>query len=128
MPEKGARLAPTVTAVGGLFILAGALRLWVGDASLARVFPLGSLAYLGGVLLGILTVAVGLLMATLSGGRHALGAVALGAAAASIPLAFGGFVVGFALVAVGGASALSPRRAGDPAAGAPTPGRAPPWS
>jgi hypothetical protein len=100
-------LAAVVTVVGGAFILAGGLVLWAVGTVLSHLFGLASPLFLGGVILGLLTVAVGGLMAFLPRARRLLGAVALACAVASIPLAFGGFVVGFVLAAVGGAIALS---------------------
>jgi len=122
-------LAAVLTMLGGAFVLAGGLVLWLLGTVLAHVLGLWSPWFLGGVVLGFLTVAVGGLMGVVSRARRPLGAVALACAVASIPLAFGGLVVGFLLTAIGGAIAISrpPRRVVVVQA-SPSSGPSPPWT
>lgn len=96
-------LAAVLTVVGGAFVLAGGLVLWVLGTVLAHVVGLSSPWFLGGVVLGVLTVGTGAAMWLVPRARRVLGWLALGCAVASIPLAFGGLVVGFVLTAIGGA-------------------------
>lgn len=122
-------LAAVLTIVGGAFVLTGGLVLWVLGTVLAHVFGLSSLWFLGGVVLGVVTMLVGGLLWWVPAGRRVLGAVALACAVASIPLAFGGLVVGFVLTAVGGAAAMArpPRRVIVVTTASPQ-GPAPPWT
>ncbi|HYA10391.1 MAG TPA: DUF6114 domain-containing protein [Thermoplasmata archaeon] len=122
-------LAAVLTVVGGAFVLAGGLVLWVIGTVLAHEFGLSSPLFVGGVVLGLLTMALGGLMGLVPRARRLLGALALACAVASIPLAFGGFVVGFVLTAIGGAIAVArpPRRVVVVTAGSPS-GPSPPWT
>jgi len=122
-------LAAALTIVGGAFILTGGLILWILGTVLAHVVGLSSPLFLGGIVLGLVAVAVGGLMWVVPGARRVLGAVALACAAASIPLAFGGLVVGFVLTAVGGAIAVArPRRRVVVVTTASSSGPSPPWT
>ncbi len=122
-------LASILTMVGGAFVLAGGLVLWVIGTVLAHVFGLSSPLFLAGVVLGLVTVIAGGAMALVPRARRPLGALALGLAVASIPLAFGGFVVGFVLTAIGGAIALArPRRRIVIVTAPSSAGPAPPWT
>lgn len=127
--ERPPLLAAVLTMVGGAFVLAGGLVLWVLGTVLAHVLGLWSPLFLGGVALGLLTIAVGGLMGVLARARRPLGALALACAIASIPLAFGGLVVGFVLTAIGAAIAISrpPRRVVVVRA-SPSSGPSPPWT
>ena len=128
--EPVAALAAVLTIAGGVFVLTGGLLLWLVGTILAHLLGLSSLLFLGGVLLGVVTIVVGALIWLLPRAHRVLGAVALACAAASIPLAFGGLVLGFVLTAVGGAIAFARLRRtvvvveGRPVA----PGRSPPWT
>lgn len=123
-------LFPTVlTIAGGLGVLAGGLLLWSGAGPFVPVLGLSRAWFLGGAALGILTVVVGALLALVPAYRRPLGAVALACAVASIPLAYGGLVVGFVLTAIGGAAATTRPQRPRAAVPGPTPtGRAPPWT
>ena len=122
-------LAAVLTIVGGAFILAGGLVLWVLGTVLAHVFGLSSPLFLGGVVVGTVTILAGGLLWLVPAGRRVLGAVVLACAVASIPLAFGGLVLGFVLAAVGGAIAVArpPRRVVVVATSHPA-GPSPPWT
>jgi hypothetical protein len=127
--ERPPVLAAILTIVGGVFVLSGGLVLWVIGTVLAHLFGLSSPLFLGGVLLGVVTIGSGGGMWLLPRARRVLGAVALACAVASIPLAFGGFVVGFVLTAVGGAIALArPRRRVVVVTTSTTSGPSPPWT
>lgn len=127
--ERPPVLAAVLTIVGGAFILSGGLVLWLLGTVLAHAFGLASPLFLGGVVLGIVTVLAGGLLWLVPAGRRALGAVVLACAVASLPLAFGGFVLGFVLTAVGGAIAVArpPRRVVVVTGSHPT-GPSPPWT
>lgn len=131
MPEDGvdgARpvLAGALTVVGGAAITAGALAVGVAGSPLARVFGLPLSLYPIGLALGISSLAAGALVLAVPRARRPLGVLAIGCAFASLPFAFGGFVLGFGLTAVGGAIAAS-RRGGPTSPTAPS-GRSPPWT
>jgi hypothetical protein len=121
-------LAGIVTVVGGAFTLAGGLVLWVVGTVLAHVFGLSSPLFLGGVIVGVLTIGAGAGMWLAPKARRALGVLALACAVASIPLAFGGFVVGFLLTAIGGALALARLRPPVVVVRSSSPGSSPPWT
>ena len=122
-------LAAVLTTVGGGFLLAGGLALWLVGSILSRLFGLSSPLFLAGAVVGMVAILTGVLMAFVGRGRRILGAIGLGCAVASIPLAFGGFVVGFVLVAVGGAIALArPRRSVVVVSASSPSGRPPPWT
>jgi len=122
-------LAALLTMVGGAFVLAGGLVLWVVGTVLAHVFGLSSPVFLGGVVVGVVALLVGGLLWLVPSARRALGAVALACAVASIPLAFGGFVLGFVLTAVGGAIAVArPPRTVVVVTASHPPGPSPPWT
>jgi hypothetical protein len=100
-------LAAILTLLGGGFILGGGVVLWTLGTGLALVFGLSRSWYFGGFLVGLMVVALAGLMWLAPGTRRVSGAAAIACAAASVPLAFGGFVVGFALTAIGGAIAVA---------------------
>jgi hypothetical protein len=118
-----------LTIAGGALVSAAGAYLWRTGAVPNGVFVLPEAAFLAGTGVGVAIVVVGMMMGAFPRLLRPLGGVALAGAAASLPLAFGGFVVGFVLVAIGGGIAASPR---PPVAivtpAAPVPGRAPPWT
>lgn len=128
MAGAGSVLAAVLTVVGGAFILAGGLLLWVVGTVLAHLVGLSSPLFVGGVIVGLVTIVVGGLMPFLPRAGKLLGAVALACAVASIPLAFGGFVVGFVLAVIGGAVAYTRARPEVVVSNAPASGRSPPWT
>jgi len=122
-------LAAVLTAVGGVFVLVGGLLLWRAGTVLVTVFGLPRPWFVGGVVLGLLTIATGVLLRVANRGRRVLGAFAIAFAVASIPLAFGGLVLGFGLTAVGGAMAAArPAREGMVRTSPVPSGRPPPWT
>jgi hypothetical protein len=120
-------LAAALTIVGGLFIMAGGVLLWLVGGLLAHLYPWASVVFLGGVFAGAIAVGSGGAMLAIPRARRAFGVLALLCAGASIPLAFGGFVIGFVLTAAGGAIAAARLRRVVVVTGTST-GRAPPWS
>jgi uncharacterized protein DUF6114 len=117
-----------VTCVGGAFITLGGLVLAVFGTVLAQVFGFGSAVFLIGLVIGLLTVGVGILLWLLPRAKTALGVAAILFAALSIPFAFGGFVVGFLLTLIGGTMAVVARPMPRVSATAVPPGAAPPWT
>lgn len=127
--DRPSLLAGILTVVGGGFVLAGGLVLWALGTVLSHLFGFSSPVFLGGVVVGLVAIGVGALMGVIGRGRRVLGAIALGCAVASLPLAFGGFVVGFLLTAIGGAIALArPRRPTVVVTTASAPGPSPPFT
>jgi hypothetical protein len=121
-------LASVLTVVGGAFIFAGGLVLWIVGTVLAHVFGLASPLFVVGVVLGAVTIAAGGLMALVPRAVRPLGAIALACAVGSIPFAFGGLVVGFVLTAVGGAIAVARPRRQVVVVHASSSGPSPPWT
>ncbi len=121
-------LAAVLTVLGGAFIAAGGLVLWALGTVLATVFHFSSPVFLLGLLDGLVTVVAGGLMLTVPAARRLFGGVAMACAVASIPFAFGGFVVGFGLTAVGGAIATARPLARTVVTTFPGMGRPPPWT
>ena len=122
-------MAGVLALVGGGLIVVGALVLWRTATALNPVLGLPAPWYLAGAAAGLLSGLLG--GATLVAARHrrSLGAGLLACAAASLPLAYGGLVVGFLLVAIaGGIAAAAPPR---PVPGVPpgtSAGPSPPWT
>ena len=102
-------VAGVLTIVGGFFILAGGFFFALVGAVLA-IFGLGSGLFLVGLLVGLATVVVGLLMVALPSGHTAWGILGIVLAIVSIPVALGGFLLGFLLTLVGGILAVKWRR------------------
>ncbi len=126
--EPRALLAAAMTGVGGALITTGGLVLWLIGTVLAHVFHFSSAVFVVGVLVGLLAMACGGAIALVPRARRLLGAVALACAVISIPFAFGGFLLGFALTAAGGALAIVQPRFPVAGAGSPPWGRPPPWT
>ncbi len=120
-------LSGGLTIVGGAFIAAGGFVLWAIGTILAHVFGFSSPLFLIGLVVGLIAAVAGALMLAVPRLSHVLGAVAIACAILSIPFAFGGFVFGFVLTAVGGAMALARHRIYVIAA-APGQGPSPPWT
>jgi Family of unknown function (DUF6114) len=120
-------VAAGFTILGGAFIAAGGFVLWAIGTILAHVVGLSSPLFLVGLLVGLVTIVAGVLMLAVPRAARGMGAVALACAVASIPFAFGGFVLGFVLTSVGGALALArPRRV--VVVTGPAQGPSPPWT
>ena len=66
--------------------------------------------FLLGLLVGFLTLIVGFLMLAVPSGHTVWGVLAIVLALVSIPVAFGGFVLGFLLTFIGGILALTWKR------------------
>lgn len=101
--------AAVLTFIGGLFILAGGLIFALIGAFFA-VFGLVSGIFLLGLLVGLLTLVMGVLMIALPSGHAVWGLIAIVLALVSIPVALGGFILGFVLTLVGGILAVTWRR------------------
>ncbi|MGP8078785.1 MAG: DUF6114 domain-containing protein [Thermoplasmata archaeon] len=97
--------AGVLTVIGGFFILVGGLFV----AALGVVFAIFGLVsgfFLIGLLVGALTLIVGLLMLAVPSGHVVWGVLAIGLAVASVPFALGGLILGFLLTLIGGILAL----------------------
>lgn len=126
--EQRPLFGATLTMAGGVLVLLGGWALLAWNTPLDSVFALERLYGLG-VVLGVALVVVGGVELLLPRTRRVLGLTALFLAAGSVPLAFGGFVVGFLLAVIGGTLAIVSRpvaggRPSDPVVAEP----APPWS
>ena len=96
-----------LTIVGGLFILGGGLVFALVGAILS-LYGVWSGLFLIGVLVGLLTLIVGVLMIAVPSAHSLWGILALLFAFVSIPFALvGGFVIGFLLTLIGGILALT---------------------
>jgi hypothetical protein len=104
--EPRALVASVFSVLGGAFILAGGLLLWLVGTVLAHLLRLSSPLFIVGVLVGVVAMAAGALLPFVARARRPLGAVIVACAVLSIPFAFGGFVLGFVLAAIGGTLAL----------------------
>jgi len=98
-----------LTIVGGFFILAGGLFFALVGVVFA-LFGLVSGIFLLGLLVGLLTLVMGLLMMAVPSGHTLWGIVAVILALVSIPVALGGFILGFLLALIGGVLAIRWKR------------------
>ncbi len=98
--------AGVLTVLGGLFILIGGAVIAVIGGVLSAFLGSFSSLWLVGLLLGALTILVGLLMVALPTPHSVWGVLAIVFAFGSLPFALGGFVVGFLLAVLGGVLAL----------------------
>jgi Family of unknown function (DUF6114) len=101
--------AGILTVVGGFFILGGGLLF----ALLGVVFAILGIVsglFLLGLLVGILTIGMGLLMIFVPSGHTVWGAITVVLAITSILVALGGFIVGFLLALIGGVIAIRWKR------------------
>ncbi|MGA8275111.1 MAG: DUF6114 domain-containing protein [Thermoplasmata archaeon] len=105
--------AGVLTIIGGFFIILGGL-LFALIGVFFAVFGFVSGIFLLGLLVGFLTLVMGLLMIAVPSGHTVWGILAIVLAIASLPVAFGGFILGFLLTLIGGILALRWKR---PAAG-----------
>lgn len=97
--------AAVLTILGGLFIIGGGLIFAVIGAVFA-VLGIVSGIFLLGLLVGLLTLLAGFLMLAVPRGHTAWGILAIVLALASVPVALGGFIVGFLLTLIGGILAI----------------------
>lgn len=128
-PPRPPPTAALLTAVGGGLIAVAAFLEERTPGAVPRLFGVPAAGSVGGLVAGVAAALAGVLMLTTPPSRRSLGVVALACAVASVPLAFGGFVVGFVLVAVGGAMPFArprPEMAVVPSPSAT--GRSPPWT
>lgn len=104
-------VAGVFTVLGGLFILGGGI-IFALVGAIISLFGYWSGLFVLGILVGLLTVLVGVLMIVVPSAHAVWGALAILFALVSIPVAIGGFVIGFLLALVGGILALrwKPRR------------------
>jgi Family of unknown function (DUF6114) len=93
--------AGLLTILGGFFVLVGGF-LFALIGVVFAVFGIVSGIFLLGLLVGLLTIVMGLLMIALPSGHTLWGVVAISLAIVSIPVAFGGFIIGFLLTLIGG--------------------------
>lgn len=101
--------AAALTFIGGLFIILGGF-LFALLGALIALFGYLSSVFLLGILVGFLALVVGALMAAVPAGHTAWGLLAIVLAVASLPLAFGGFLIGFLLTLIGGIMAIRWKR------------------
>ncbi|MGI0130525.1 MAG: DUF6114 domain-containing protein [Thermoplasmata archaeon] len=101
--------AGVLTILGGFFIVGGGLAFAL-IGSLFAIFGLVSGIFLLGILVGLVTLIVGVLMIALPSGHFVWGGIAIVLAFVSIPVAFGGFIVGFVMTLLGGILAVRWRR------------------
>jgi hypothetical protein len=101
--------AGVLTIVGGFFIFGGGVFFALVGTVLA-LFGFFSGIFLLGLLVGVLTVIAGLLMLAVPAGHTVWGALAVILALASLPVALGGFLIGFVLTLIGGILAVTWRR------------------
>ena len=93
--------AGMLTIIGGFFIVVGGFAFALVGVIFA-IFGHSSGIFLLGILVGFLTILMGLLMIAVPFGRIVWGVLAMGLAIASLPLAFGGLLVGFLCALIGG--------------------------
>lgn len=93
--------AGVLTILGGFFIVVGGLVFALIGAVFA-ILGFFSGIFLLGLLVGVLTILVGFLMLAIPSGHTVWGVLAIVLALVSIPVAFGGFLIGFLLALVGG--------------------------
>jgi hypothetical protein len=98
--------AGVLTIIGGFFVLLGGL-VFALVGVLFAVFGLVSGVFLLGLLVGFLTLLVGVLMLAVPSGHTVWGILAICLALASIPVALGGFILGFLLTLIGGILAMT---------------------
>ncbi len=101
--------AGVLTIIGGFFILLGGFVFALIGAVLA-VFGFVSGVFFLGLLVGFLTLIVGFLMLAVPAGHTVWGVLAVVLALVSIPVALGGFLIGFLLTLIGGVLALTWKR------------------
>ena len=101
--------AGILTIVGAFFILAGGVFFALVGTVLA-LFGFFSGLFLLGLLVGFLTLIAGLLMLAVPAGHTIWGVLAIVLALVSLPVALGGFLIGFILTLVGGILAVTWRR------------------
>lgn len=104
--------AGVLTVLGGLFILGGGVAFALVGAVFA-IFGHWSGLFLLGLATGLLTILVGFLMIAAPSAHTLWGVLAVLFALVSIPVAFGGFLVGFLLTLIGGILALAWKRPTD---------------
>jgi hypothetical protein len=98
--------AAILTVFGGLLILAGGAVVALIGGIVAAVLGIFSGLWLIGLVLGGLTILVGLLMLAIPPAHSYFGLFAIVFAVVSLPFALGGFFLGFLLAVIGGALAL----------------------
>lgn len=98
--------AGVLTIVGAFFILLGGVGFAVIGAIFA-VFGVSSAFFFLGLLVGALTLIMGVLMIAVPSGHTVWGVLAIVFALVSIVVALGGFIIGFILTLVGGILAVT---------------------
>jgi hypothetical protein len=101
--------AGVLTILGGFFIIIGGLLFALVGAVFA-IFGIVSGIFLWGLFAGFLTLIVGLLMIAVPSGHTVWGILAILLALVSIPVAFGGLLLGFLLTLIGGILAVTWKR------------------
>lgn len=104
--------AAVLTILGGFFILGGGFLVALFGAIFA-IFGFLSALFVLGILVGLLSLLTGFLMLAVPSAHVIWGVLAIVLAVASLPFAFGGFLLGFLLTLVGGFLALRWKRPSD---------------
>jgi|SRR5580658_984099 hypothetical protein len=105
--------AGVLTIIGGFFILLGGVIFALLGAVFA-IFGVVSGIFLLGLLAGLLTIIMGFLMIVAPSGHTVWGVLAIVLAIVSLPVSFGGLVVGFLLTLIGGVLAVRWKRPAQP--------------
>lgn len=92
--------------MGGLFILGGGLVFAAVGALFFAFFGFLSGLFLVGLLVGLLTIIMGVLMIALPPAHVIWGVLTIVFAVVSLPFALGGFFIGFLLALIGGILAI----------------------
>ncbi len=98
--------AAALTILGGLFVMVGGAAIALVGGILAAFLGSFSGLFLIGLLVGLLTVTVGLLMLVVPSGHSVWGILAILFALVSVPFALAGLIVGFVLALIGGILAI----------------------
>jgi hypothetical protein len=101
--------AGVLTIIGGFFILLGGFVFALIGAIFA-VLGFVSGIFLLGLLVGFLTIIIGFLMLAVPSAHTVWGILAIVFSLVSLPVALGGFVIGFLLTLIGGILALTWKR------------------
>lgn len=101
--------AGVLTIVGGFFIIVGGLLFALIGAFFA-LLGFHSGIFLLGLLVGFLTLIMGVLMIAVPSGHTVWGVLAVVLSIASLPVALGGFIIGFLLALLGGVLAIRWKR------------------
>lgn len=99
--------AGVLTILGGLFILVGGAVFAVVGGFLFALFHVFSGLFLVGLVAGLLTILMGVLMLAVPSGHGVWGIATIIFALLSVPFALAGFILGFVLALAGGVVAVT---------------------